>query len=147
MQPKHPTPSPAPAHSNPPPSFWKTELYIWKSRRSINQLRKPDLSLKSFKRKNPKKKLKKKRKKNWHISRSLESFGSVMESQREAQSMLASFLTFQFLCNNRSSHDNFFASFKTDPRTKTNSFCTRSFLGVWYFDLWFFAKWKMASRE
>lgn len=34
-----------------------------------------------------------------------------MELQREAKSILASFLTFQFLCNNRSSHANFFASF------------------------------------
>lgn len=39
------------------------------------------------------------------------SLGSVMESQRAARSMLASFLTFQFLCNNRSSQGNFFASF------------------------------------
>lgn len=34
-----------------------------------------------------------------------------MESHKPAKSMLASFLTFQFLCNNRSSHGNFFASF------------------------------------
>ena len=34
-----------------------------------------------------------------------------MESQSAAKSMLASFLTFQFLCSNRSSQANFFASF------------------------------------
>src|ERR1044072_9424407 len=40
-----------------------------------------------------------------------ESLGSVMESNNEANSTLASFRTFQFLCARRSSHGSFFASF------------------------------------
>lgn len=39
------------------------------------------------------------------------SLGSVMESQTAAKSIFASFLTFQFLCNSRSSHGSFLASF------------------------------------
>lgn len=51
------------------------------------------------------------------------SLGSVMESQSPAKSMLASFRTFQFLWNSRSSHGNFFASFNnfssSDISTRT----------------------------
>lgn len=46
-------------------------------------------------------------------SRRRGSFGSVMESHRAAKSMLASFLTFQFLWKSRSSHGSFLASFNS----------------------------------
>lgn len=53
--------------------------------------------------------------KNARLPKSLNrgSLGSIMESQRAARSMLASLLTFQFLCNSRSSHGSFFASFRS----------------------------------
>lgn len=67
-------------------------------------------------------------------SRRRGSLGSVMESHTAIKSMLASFLTFQFLCNSRSSHGNFFASrnnfsssdiFLTRTREETRRFYLR----------------------
>ncbi|KAL6994423.1 hypothetical protein U1Q18_012526 [Sarracenia purpurea var. burkii] len=52
-------------------------------------------------------------------SRRRGSLGSEMESKTTTRSMLASFLTFQFLCRNRSSHGSFFASFNNFSSSKT----------------------------
>ncbi|KAL6966759.1 hypothetical protein U1Q18_032552 [Sarracenia purpurea var. burkii] len=60
-----------------------------------------------------------KRNRNSPSSRRHGSLGSEMESKTATRSMLASFLTFQFLCKSRSSHGSFFASFNKFSSSET----------------------------